>query len=52
MNLSTRKIVEMDVLPQPPAHRNGLSVAPDESWYVYTVDNSTEQDLMMIEGFE
>ena len=52
MKLSTREIVEMQELPQQPAHRNGLSVAADESWFVYTVDNSAEQDLMMIEGLE
>lgn len=42
----------MEELPQQLAHRNGLSVAADENWFVYTVDNSAEHDLMMIEPLE
>ena len=52
MDLSSRDIVELAELPQEPNRINGLSVAPDESWFVYVVDNTTEQDLMMIEDFE
>ena len=51
VNLSGERIVDVAELPQPPSI-NGLSVAPDESWFLYTVDNSAEQDLMMIEGLE
>ncbi len=48
----TRAIFEMEELPQQLAHRNGLSVAADENWFVYTVDTSAEHDLMMIEPLE
>ena len=51
MDISSRKIVDLAELPQEPAQVNGLSVAPDERWFLYVVDNSTEQDLMMIENF-
>ena len=51
MDLSSRQIEEVVQLPQQPSVTNGLSVAPDETWFLYTVDNTTEQDLMIIEGF-
>jgi Tol biopolymer transport system component/DNA-binding winged helix-turn-helix (wHTH) protein len=52
LDLETRQIADVVALPLPPARINGLSVSPDESWFVYTVDNMSEQDLMMIEEFE
>ena len=51
LDLSSGKVIVAADLPQEPSERNGLSVAPDESWFLYTVDNTNEQDLMIIEGF-
>ena len=51
MDLESRSIEEVVELPRKPRQQNGLSLAPDESWFLYVVDNVNEQDLMMIEGF-
>ena len=52
LELATGAVTKIANLPQEPSERNGLSVAPDESWFLYNVDNTNEQDLMMIEGLE
>ena len=52
LELATRDIGDVVELPREPRAQNGLAVAPDETWFLYTVDNTEEQDLYMIEGLD
>ena len=52
MDLASRNIQDVVELPREPRAQNGLSVAPDETWFLYTVKNSDEQDLYLIDGFD
>lgn len=52
LDLSNGKESELIELPRPPGRGNGLSVASDESFILYTVENMSQTDLMLIKGFE